>query len=208
MNQYHKIQTVYLRDPDTGYKTLLEGKFALPEFEYLAMNRWVFTEKVDGTNIRVMCDGYNVSFAGKTNQANIPVPLAKRLAELFPADFLHDVLPTDSSICLYGEGYGEKIQSGGKYTRGQDFVLFDVNINGIWLDRNSVFDIAAKLHIGAVPIVGEGTLYDAVEMTRTGFDSIWGDFIAEGLVMRPFVELQDRRGSRIISKIKHKDFAR
>ena len=31
---------------------------------------------------------------------------------------------------------------------------------------------------------------------------------AEGLVMRPAIELLDKRGRRIITKIKHKDFAR
>ena len=54
METYHKIQTVWLRDPDNRYKTLLEGQWATPEFEYLANNEWTFTEKVDGTNVRVM----------------------------------------------------------------------------------------------------------------------------------------------------------
>ena len=53
MEKYHKIQTVYLRDPDNRYRTLLDGKFAKPEFGYLADCEWVFTEKIDGTNIRV-----------------------------------------------------------------------------------------------------------------------------------------------------------
>jgi hypothetical protein len=33
-----------------------------------------------------------------------------------------------------------------------------------------------------------------------------GDFIAEGLVAKPAVELRNRRGERIVVKIKHKDF--
>ncbi|GAG78633.1 unnamed protein product [marine sediment metagenome] len=35
MIEYHKIQTIYKRDPDTNYKTLLEGNFSTPELEYL-----------------------------------------------------------------------------------------------------------------------------------------------------------------------------
>jgi len=57
MQQYHKIQTVYLRDPETRYKALLDGQLAKPEFDYLQHNQWEFTEKVDGTNIRVEWDG-------------------------------------------------------------------------------------------------------------------------------------------------------
>ncbi|MBU1082564.1 MAG: hypothetical protein KKB59_18905, partial [Spirochaetes bacterium] len=49
MQKYHKIQTVFKRDPETKFKTLLIGDFALPEFEYLKNNLWVYTEKVDGT---------------------------------------------------------------------------------------------------------------------------------------------------------------
>lgn len=45
-----------------------------------------------------------------------------------------------------------------------------------------------------------------VAFDRKGFNSIWGDFIAEGIVARPAVELKTRNGHRIITKIKHKDF--
>lgn len=83
MKEYHKIQTVFLRDPTTKFKTLLEGEFALPEFKYLANNKWVFTEKVDGTNIRVMFDGQQITFGGKTDDAQIPAFLVTRLQDAF-----------------------------------------------------------------------------------------------------------------------------
>lgn len=47
MNEYHKIQTLFKRDMTTKKKSLIEGQWTLPEFEYLANNRWIFTEKVD-----------------------------------------------------------------------------------------------------------------------------------------------------------------
>ena len=52
MKEYHKIQTIFKRDPENKFKTLIYGEFSLPEFEYLKNNTWIFTEKVDGTNIR------------------------------------------------------------------------------------------------------------------------------------------------------------
>ena len=91
MNEYHKIQTVFDRDPDNKFKTLLEGQFSMPEFAYLAENEWVWTEKVDGTNIRVMCtdyqeDGaaYGVTFGGRTDNAQIPAFLVSALEARFP----------------------------------------------------------------------------------------------------------------------------
>ena len=76
---YHKIQTVYKRDPDTKYKTLLIGEFSRPEFEYLQSNMWLFTEKVDGMNIRVMFDGKSIVFGGKTDNAQLTANLVARL---------------------------------------------------------------------------------------------------------------------------------
>jgi hypothetical protein len=75
MNQYHKINSLYKRSPDG--KKMLFGEYSQPEFEYLADNIWVFTEKVDGTNIRVMWDGTYLRFGGKTDNAQIPAKLEK-----------------------------------------------------------------------------------------------------------------------------------
>lgn len=210
MEKYHKIQTVFKRDPATKYRTLLEGQWALPEFEFLADLEWVFTEKVDGTNIRVDWDcTERVRFGGRTDNAQIPTFLLDRLQDLFPpAKF--GLLYPETPMTLYGEGYGAKIQKGGGnyIPDGQDFILFDVMIGSNYLERENVEDIAAHLEIETVPIVGTGTLLDAVELTRHGFSSLVGSQTAEGLVMRPKVELCNRMGHRIIAKIKHKDFPR
>lgn len=208
MDEYHKIQTVYLRDPKTNFKKLLVGEFALPEFKYLAHNDWVFTEKVDGTNIRIMFDGQQITFGGKTNQAQIPALLVARLQTLFLPQIETFRLKFQDGVCLYGEGYGARIQKGGgNYRPDQNFVLFDVKIGDFWLERNNVEEIATALGIEIVPIIGTGTLQDMVDKTAVGFKSVWGNFQAEGIVARPAVELKARNGARIITKIKHKDFA-
>ena len=206
MEEYHKIQTVFLRDPKTKYKTLLEGQYAFPEFEYLKDCHWLFTEKVDGTNIRVMFDGENLTFGGKTDKAEIPAPLENKLNDIFlpKQDLLREKF--HNGVCLYGEGYGAKIQSGGKYRPDQDFVLFDVKIGKWWLTRQNIEKIADVLDINIVPLMGCGPLSEMIQMCKTGFLSCWGDFIAEGLVAKPKVELKARNGDRIVTKLKCKDF--
>lgn len=205
MLKYPKIQTVYKRDPDTKYKTLLEGQYSEPEFEYLANLPWLFTEKVDGTNVRVHWDGHSVRFGGRTNNAQLPAFMLERLMELFPAAKMEKQF--DGEVTLFGEGYGARIQKGGGNYKsdGVDLVLFDVYC-GMWLRRNSVVEIGDSLGIGVVPIIASGPLSKAVDMAREGFESQWGPFPAEGLVMRPEVDLLNRRGERVITKIKHKDF--
>jgi len=211
MVEYHKIQTVFLRDPDNNFKTLLIGHYALPEFEYLRDNVWVFTEKVDGTNIRVQYGG-GIYFRGKTDKAQIPEHLMKELEKMFTEEKLREVFSgvpegEEPAICLYGEGCGAKIQKGGgNYGLTPNFVLFDVKIGRWWLQRHDVIGIALSLGIKSVPIIGEGTLSEMVEATESGFNSNWGNFIAEGIVARPKVELFARNGKRIITKIKYKDF--
>ena len=207
MNEYHKIQTIFKRDMESKGKTLLEGQWTLPEFEYLSNNKWVFTEKVDGTNIRVIFKDGSVTFGGKTDSAQIPAQLVARLNERFLpiAAQLQEIFGCDA--CLYGEGYGAKIQKvGGNYRQDQDFVLFDVRVGDWWLQRNDVEDVAYKLGIDIVPIIGEGTLHDAIAAAKTGIVSTWGAFQAEGIVARPKTELTTRNGQRIITKIKCRDF--
>jgi hypothetical protein len=215
MTEYHKIDSIYVRDPRGR---ILEGQYARPEFAYLADREWVFTEKVDGTNIRLSYDGSpsftgneHAYIAGRTDNAQIPPHLLNRLIELMRAMPLGEVFgPEPTDVVLYGEGYGAKIQKGGgRYLPDRcDFVLFDVKVGSWWLTRDAVEDVAAKLGIAAVPVIGTGTLDGAVEMAKDGFASArWpGVLVAEGIVARPAVELFDRGGRRIITKIKAKDF--
>jgi len=215
MQPYPSIKTVFDRDPENKYRTLLDNQWALPEFEYLRDNAWMFTEKIDGTNIRVGWESCGpdattplLRFGGRTDNAQMPTFLFARLSELFTADKLAACFPDGGEFTLYGEGFGARIQkSGGNYIPdGVDFILFDVLCQGVWLSRPNVEDIAEKLGIRIVPVVGYGTLSDAVEFTREGFNSVFGAFPAEGLVLRPTLELKNRQGHRIISKVKTKDF--
>lgn len=208
MKEYHKINTLWQRSPQGD---IIPGQWALPEFEYLANNKWVFTEKVDGTNIRVMWDGVRIAFGGKTDNASIPQGVVNRLNEIFINPDVKKLFWDkfgDMPVCLYGEGYGAKIQKSGVQYKptGQDFVLFDVLIAHNWQDRESISALADTLGLDKIPVVGSGTLLDALKLVEDGFNSKWGNFLAEGIVARPCVELKNRCGNRIIAKIKNRDF--
>lgn len=207
--KYPKIQTVYLRDPDNNYKTLLEGQWASPEFCYLAKNEWIFTEKIDGTNIRVHWNSFGVEFNGRTDKAQIPPFLEAKLGDMFSPDAFEALYP-DTPMILYGEGYGARIQKGGGnyIPDGVSFILFDILVDGVWLKHEDVEDIGYNLGINVVPRIGYGTLLKAINVVSAGFKSHIGSQIAEGLVMKPAVDLLSRRGRRIIAKIKYKDFPR
>jgi len=207
MTEYHKIQTVFKRDPDTNHKTLLWGEWSIPEFDYLCDNEWIFTEKVDGTNIRVIWINDTLTFGGRTDRAQIPADLMNALIKLFDGKLAKlDAIGGD--VVLYGEGYGPKIQKGGGlYRDTPGFVLFDVKVGGWWLRGEDVEDVGRQLGLDVVPVVGTGTLLDMVGMVSEGrLKSTWGDFSAEGIVARPSTPLLTRDGKRIITKVKQKDF--
>ena len=217
--EYQKINTLFKRDSNN---VIMPDAWADPMFEYLANTKWEATEKVDGTNIRIIItppptEGapVGVEFRGRTDAAQIPGHLLKRLEELFPVDKMTKQFNPagrllKDTIVLYGEGYGEKIQSGGRYVRGgADFILFDVRVGDWWLLRDKVEGIADALSIKVVPLVGYMTIPEAIEHVRRGFTSMIAadpTLPAEGLVLKTPVGLLDRTGHRIVAKVKTVDF--
>lgn len=216
MKEYHKIQTVFLRDMENNSKRLLEGQWSKPEFKLLKDIEWICTEKIDGTNIRIIWDGFSVEFKGRTDRADIPKHLLNYLKETFTDELLEEIFGSGinrdefTPICIYGEGFGYKIQNGGNYL-GKDvsFILFDIKVGNWWLKREDIEGIANKLNIEIVPIIGYMTLPEAIEYVRKGFKSTIAqnkDYDAEGLICKPAQELFSRNGERIITKIKTVDF--
>jgi ATP-dependent RNA circularization protein (DNA/RNA ligase family) len=211
MFEYPKIQTLFKRDFSTN--KIIESEYTLDEFRYLEGNQWECTEKIDGTNTSVVITKDNIEFHGRTENAVIPTELLDKLHQLFPVSIADDIFghnPLLEEITLFGEGYGRKIQSGGRYIAdGVNFILFDVRIDKWWLTRKSVEDIAANLGIDVVPLIGMMTIPEAIQYVKDGFKSLISEdktLNAEGLVLKTPVGLLGRDGNRIITKIKTKDF--
>lgn len=187
---------------------IIEGDYSTPEFAYLADNLWVGTEKIDGTNVRVIWRDGQVRFGGRTDSAQMPTFLLARLQELFPAEKMAAVFSGDA--CLYGEGFGARIQKdGGNYIpNGVDFALFDVRVTNFWLRREDVESIASVLGIAVAPVVFQGRLDEACALVREGMASHWGTAQSEGLILQPETQLFNRMGHRIITKLKTRDYLR
>lgn len=208
MKEYNKIETVYERDMN-GTKKLIEGKFRNETVEFLANNKWAFTEKIDGTNIRIYWDGHKITFGGRTERAQIPSHLVNKLSDMFLNNETEELFEQkfgEREVILFGEGYGIKIQNGGAYRSDVGFILFDVMIGDNYQSRESVEDIAKCFNLEIVPIIMYGTIQEAVDFVKTKPDSTIGTAKMEGLVGRPVVEIRDRCGNRIIVKIKVCDF--
>lgn len=175
---------------------------------------------------------FNIRIAGKTDNAQIPKNLLKHMQEKYTNEKILGALGLKEFIpvsewksmynwddyskiptiyTIYGEGYGEGIQSGGWYIKGgNEFIVFDVKVNDIYLKTEARDEIATKLGAPIVPFKGYFTLDEAIDYVRNGFRSVVAENpevkMAEGLVLRTDLGLRNRMGNRLIVKIKYEDF--
>ena len=121
-----------------------------------------------------------------------------------------DVSRIPRKYTLYGEGYGAGIQSGGYYRKDNSYIGFDVKVDDMYLLREQRDDIFKKLGCDIVPFIGQFTIDEAIEFVKKGFNSriATDEHLAEGLVLRSPMGIKNRRGERIIFKVKTCDFVK
>lgn len=218
--RYPKIDTLYNRD-DRHF--VITGQLRRREFGII--KGWHLTEKIHGINTRVtLFDNGKVEYGGKTDDAIILPELLEYLKRTFPPEVLKAALwlpdkelPTAATI--YGEGYGPKMMPGsGKYRKDVSFRLFDCLIEGIdgswWLERDNIEDVARKLGIKTVPIIG---YIDRLPETAQDLNMILRESVVareesgtdaepEGVVAKTDPLVYDKKGNILMWKLKMKDF--
>lgn len=219
MRTYPKIETLFNRNDNFGVNV---NEFRRPE--YGIIDKWVLTEKIDGTNIRLYFEkGHGFDVGGRTDNANIPASLNRFLLSLGMRinDKVNDIMEMHGleTLTLFGEGYGPKIQSGGRYRNDPSFILFDIMVNdSVWLAENAVTNTAETLDIERVPVLhGSATLEDALYLVKGRYGDINNGpfksviaqdktYQAEGVVAKTIIPLYDNRGERVMWKLKASDF--
>jgi hypothetical protein len=206
--QYTKIQTIWKRD-EKGI--VIPGEYSIPEFAYLAYNKWNWYEKVDGTNIRLHWNGEKVAVGGRTDAAQIPSILLMNLVNngLMDSSVWKSMFPDCNDVTVCGEGFGAGIRAGGNYSQEQQFIVFDVRVGEWWLRRKDINNVAKGLNLEVVPSVGEFTLAQAWPLMGSPMlTSHWPEARIEGIVGKPLAEMFTRKGERLLAKIKVADYER
>lgn len=222
MIRYPKIPAPFYRHTEAPLRGKLDEDHPIsPEFEAL-MNvpGWRWTEKLDGTPVRIYWDGYRPTFGGRTENSEIPKELHDWLTDHVTEELLEQKFG-GVEVMLFGEGVGPKIQQGTAYGDTR-VILFDAlalyvgSENGIWLHLNGTNGIAGDLGMESAPVMlpehttpaeviaaySSGDAYNSITAmlaTNTAIE-------AEGVVGTAPHGLLDRRGERIQVKIKRKDF--
>lgn len=196
MREYPKTENLFVRDPDTH--KLVVGELRDPIHGQIG--RWFVTEKVDGTNIRLLFqmsedgNGVTCEMRGRSDNAQLPPGLEDSVVELTENSsdaiytWMGEVTGGDSNIlvCVYGEGYGAGIQKvGGAYRpkeKGKSIRIFDVAttrleddgtpINTWWRSWEDVEFAAAATGLATVPVLDSaGSIDELVDVVRHGFRS-------------------------------------
>lgn len=207
MKEYQKIETLYKFDSEIKR---FKKEFYNPIVEYLKDCKWFGTEKVDGTNVRVLWNGHSFEFGGRTDNAEIPKALMKVLTDNFNYDMevLFEQKFGNKEVMLFMEGYAGKIQNGA-YTGSEDIIGFDVMIGDIYLDKAVSKELFEELGLKFVPVLEFNNLQECIDYVYNNKQSIiQPQSKIEGLVCYPAVRLYDHQGKRIIVKIKNKDLAK
>lgn len=204
-----------------GRQSFIVGDYADDSFGLV--KQWRVEEKIDGMNIRVAAwpnyaipltdkRGKQVKFFGRSDKADIPVPLHDYLKKTFDdeaLDKLDKAMPTMYHIILYGEGYGPKIQNGGNYRDDVGFILFDVWGCSRWSTREEVKQIAELLNLPTPYDYGLMTEEEIIALVKSKPNSPTAvrPMVMEGVICRsePLL-IKNSDNNPLIWKLKCKEF--
>lgn len=155
-----------------------------------------------------------ISIKGRADNSQTPLFLLETISKMFHIEKFIKVFDGAEEVCLYGEGYGAKIQKGGgNYNKGNSFRLIAVWIDGWWLEWEDVEEVARELGIKTVPSLGIMSLNQAIDcVVGVDFASVVAEeesgkyILAEGIVARSYPLMLFRNGLPMQWKLKVSDY--
>ena len=190
--------------------------------QYLPKGIWILTEKIDGTNIRIILtkpeeDGTRQIFVGSRKLLlNKEDKGSKQYFDCIEEINLNKIKEyfkdVNSTVIIYGEGYGAGVQKGSIYSSKKNFRVFDIRIGQAYQDFDYVQKVCIDNQLNLVPIFGEVDLihYEGCINDLNNFENTLikeGDGgKPEGLVYKFEPVLLNKYGERLIFKVKFKDF--
>lgn len=199
----------------------------------LDKQQYIVTEKVHGANFSFWMTEEHLSVEGIGLCSTVVIKCAKRSGwieddEKFfnyqpvlekyrnRLENIFDAMSDDcEELVIFGELYGGNIQSGMCYKDEQDFIAFDMKLDGVPVDKLAMFNDLKTYEIPCVPLLGKfDTLQEALNfnesfaslLMREGFSGEEKHKEAEGVVIEPVTPSWFPNGSRVYFKKKTKRF--
>jgi len=211
--KYSKFSSPFVKDE--------KFKNTMAESQYLPEGKWIKTEKIDGTNIRIILtkpeNGQREILIGSRKLILNPDDVtSKQFMDCLKEVNLNKVVEyfkeVDSTVIIYGEGYGAGIQKGGMYSPNKEFRVFDIRIGLAYQDFEYVEKVCIDNQLNIVPVLGVSKTLSYGECLSS-LDKFKDTMIKdgcggkpEGIVYKFEPVLLNKYGERLIFKIKFKDF--
>lgn len=212
MSKYPKIQTLYLRkEAKKGKASALKiGEYACDEFANIKY--WTVTEKIHGTNLRIIWKDRKLTFKPKSDNG--------KFQGTFKEDYLDKIKDNlqfklnkffdNKNVVIYAEACGGNIQDIGKaYSTNYKLVVFDIKIGYWWLNYEKIKMVCDNLGLKCVPLISYFLSIDAIEGYVKDYpDSIFAKekVEMEGIVATSYPLMLFRRGNPIKFKLKCNDY--
>lgn len=188
----------------------------------LPQGRYIVTEKIDGTNIRIILtkpddEGKReVVIGSRKLLLNEEDKTSKQyfdcLKEVNIRKLVEYFKEVNSTVIIYGEGYGAGVQKGGIYSSVKNFRVFDIRIGRAYQDWFYIEKVCVDNQLNIVPLVGycRTISYRDCELELKRHEETLikegSGGKSEGLVYKFEPVLLNKYGERLIFKVKHKDF--
>lgn len=166
-------------------------------------------EKIHGTSANITWKDGEIHFfsGGEKHEKFIKLFDEKKLISLFKENI------GEKATIINGEAYGGKQQGmSGTYGKDLKFVVFDVRIDGTWLDVVNAEGLTKSLGLEFVDFrkistdikeLDKERDLPSVQAKRNGIEE---EKQREGIVLRPLTEVNKSNGNRIIAKHKGEGF--
>ena len=191
-----KTKTLFKRDESFNLtKNLTDERYGL-------IRAWLVTKKMDGMSV-ILSTGENDYYGRSANtnfNAEQQLYLRSELNWVVRKLEYHGIKEVD----IYAELVGPGIQGNPHGLDGLSLYVFDVRLNGYWLDFKNVEDIAQKAELQTVTSFGMMNLARAQKAVEAMRDSTEKHYY-EGIVARTEPYLYDNQGNRIMWKLKCRD---
>lgn len=176
--------------------------------QVLFLHRYCYAmEQINGIRIEISWTPANkVSIRSQSAKA------AYRMTNLINK---HDLLIKFQSIgcnhiSIFGEAFGGAVKDDTRNVYGNNFnfLVFDIFVNGKWLDVPEMETLAVQLGFGTVPWEKTCIYIDDVNqvLQRPSQVAIAPHCTREGIILRPLHECLDKYGKRIIAKYKNPEY--
>ncbi len=177
--------------------------------EILLFKECYALEKIHGTSAKVIWKDKKIILSSGGEKY-------KKFAKLFNTEKLEKKFKElfECDVTIYGEAYGGKCQGmSATYGKELKFVVFDVKVDGNWLDVLNAEDVVKKIGLEFVSFTKIKTTLKEIDRQRdlpsiqSFKNGIGEEKLREGIVLRPLIELIKNNGNRIIVKHKGEKFS-